>query len=163
MSVILCRCFFLLFYFLFMFRYDFFDSAHVWLQCFRNIYASVCIQVVLQECDQHSRRSNYGVVQRMSEIFTVFTVYTDFQSSGLCITQVRAASYFEVFLLSWRPCFYVDRFHFQVSQVTGAAFQSTNRNIQSTEQFYGVSNWWIRYTPLSSRPCAPFSFLKQGE
>lgn len=25
------------------------------------------------------------------------------------------------------------------------------------------SNWWIRYTPRSSMPCAPFSFLKHGE
>ena len=32
--------------------------------------------------------------------------------------KVRAASYFKVFLLSWRPCLYVTRFYFKVGKVT---------------------------------------------
>ena len=53
---------------------------------FRNAYGSVCIQVVLQECDQHTRRSNYGVVQGMCQVFlSVLAVDTDFQTSCLCI------------------------------------------------------------------------------
>ena len=121
------------------FRNQFLFSAHVHTKNFRNAYGSVCIQVVLQECDQHTRRSNYGVVQGMCQVFlSVLAVDTDFQTSCLCITKVGAASYLEVFLLTRRPCLNIDRFYFQVSQVTGAALQSTNRDIHGTEQVYGV-------------------------
>ena len=44
----------------------------------------------------------------------------------------------KVFLLSRGPCFNVDGFYFQVSQVTGAAFQCSYRNIHGTEQVYCV-------------------------
>ena len=64
----------------------------------------------------------------MSKIFlAIFSVYTDFQTTCLCITKVGAASYLKVFLLSWRPCFNIQGFHFQVCQVTRAAFQCTIR------------------------------------
>ena len=133
-----------------MFRYDFFDSTHIWLQCFRDIYTSVCIQVIFQEGNQHSRRRNYSIIQSMCEILTIFTIYTDFQSSCLCITQVGAASYFKVFLLSWRPCLYIDGFYFQISQITGTAFQSTNRDIQGTEQLNSVLPQLSNHILLSS-------------
>ena len=157
------------------FRNQFLFSAHVHTKNFRNAYGSVCIQVVLQECDQHTRRSNYGVVQGMCQVFlSVLAVDTDFQTSCLCITKVGAASYLEVFLLTRRPCLNIDRFYFQVSQVTGAASRvrtgiSMERN-RSTVFFHSLSyhimlssglqtttiscfsNWWIRYTPRSSIP-----------
>ena len=75
----------------------------------------------------------------MSKIFlTVLAIYTDFQAACLSITQVGAASYLKIFLLSWGPCLYVNRFHFEICKVTGAAFQCTNRNIKGTEQVYGI-------------------------
>ena len=64
-----------------------FQAAHVWLQCFRNIYRSVSIQVIFQECDQHSRRGYYSVIQCMCKIFlAIFSIYTDSQTTSLCIT-----------------------------------------------------------------------------
>ena len=106
------------------FRNQFLFSAHVHTKNFRNAYGSVCIQVVLQECDQHTRRSNYGVVQGMCQVFlSVLAVDTDFQTSCLCITKVGAASYLEVFLLTRRPCLNIDRFYFQVSQVASSTLR----------------------------------------
>ena len=55
-----------------------------------------------------------------------------------CASPSWSSSYLEVFLLTRRPCLNIDRFYFQVSQVTGAALQSTNRDIHGTEQVYGV-------------------------
>ena len=80
-----------------------------------DLFRSLDIPVRTLECDQHSRRSYYGVVQCMCKIFlTIFSIYTDSQTTCLCITKVGAASYFEVFLLSWRPCFYIEGFYFKV-------------------------------------------------
>ena len=81
----------------------------------------------------------------MRKIFlTILTIYTNSQTTCLRISQVGAASYFKVFLLSWGPCFYVQRFNFKVCQVTGAAFQSTYRNIQGAEQIYSVLPQFIK-------------------
>ena len=81
----------------------------------------------------------------MSKIFlAIFSVYTDFQTTCLCITKVGAASYLKVFLLSWRPCFNIQGFHFQVCQVTRAAFQCTNRNIQGTKQINSVLPQFVK-------------------
>ena len=71
---------------------DFFSifviPTHVWLKGNWNIYASICIQVVLKERDQHSWRSNNCVIKSMSKIFlAIFSVYTDFQTTCLCIDQ----------------------------------------------------------------------------
>ena len=75
----------------------------------------------------------------MSKVFiTVFVFYTDLQTSCLCIGQVGAAAYLKIFLLSGRPCFHVYGFHLQISQIAGAAFQSSYGDIQRAEQVYGV-------------------------
>ena len=70
----------------------------------------------------------------MGKILSVGSLYPNTQSSRLCVTQIRTASYFKVFLLSRRPCFYIAGFHFQVCQVAGTTFQSTYRDIQRAEQ-----------------------------
>ena len=74
----------------------------------------------------------------MREILALFPVDTDFQTACLCIAQVGAASYLEVLLLTRGPCLYVHRFHLQVSQIAGAALQSTYRDVHGTEQVYGI-------------------------
>ena len=75
----------------------------------------------------------------MSKIFlAIFAVYTDFQTTCLCISKVGAASYLKVFLLTWRPCFNIEGFYLKISKVTGAALKRTNRNIKRTEQINSV-------------------------
>ena len=141
-------------------------AAHVHSQRFWNANGAVVVQVVFQECDEHTWRSNNGVVQGVSEVVSAFAFDADTQSASLSVAQVGAGTNFEVFLLTWRPSFYVDGFYFQVSQVTGAAFQGTNRDVQGAEELNGVvvhffepfwgffrfahnnhfrfSNWWMR-------------------
>ena len=41
---------------------DLFHPAHIWLEHFRDLYASVSLKVILQEGDQHPWRSDYGIV-----------------------------------------------------------------------------------------------------
>ena len=74
----------------------------------------------------------------MRKILALFAIDTDFQTACLCVSQVGAASYLKVFLLTRRPCLYVHRLHLQISQVAGAALQSTYRDVHGTEQVYGV-------------------------
>ena len=52
-----------------------------------------------------------------------------------------------------RPCFNVQRFHFQVCQVTGAALQSTNRNIQRYGTDLRCSATVCRTTSCSPPAC----------
>lgn len=44
-------------------------ASHIRAERHRNIHASVCIEVILKECDQHTRRSYHGIIQRMCKIF----------------------------------------------------------------------------------------------
>ena len=116
---------------------DFRLTAHVWTKYFRNADRTVCLKIVLEKCDQHSRRSYYCVVQCVCEIFvSVTSFYTDAKTSCLCITKVRTASYFKVFLLSWRPSFYVTRSPEQHSSVRTGISRERNR---STVFFHNLS------------------------
>ncbi len=144
-----------------------FLAAHIRTKNFGNPDGAVSLQVVFQERDQHSGRCDNGIVQSMCKVLlAILAVYTDLQTSGLCVAEIGAAADLKVLLLTGAPCFDVNRFDLQVSQVAGAAFQRTNRNIQRTEQVNGVlpqlvkpvmlssglqttiiscfSNWWIR-------------------
>ena len=57
---------------------DFRLTAHVWTKYFRNADRTVCLKIVLEKCDQHSRRSYYCVVQCVCEIFvSVTSFYTE--------------------------------------------------------------------------------------
>ena len=61
-----------------MLRHNFLDSTHVWLQCLRDINRSICIQVILKECDQHTWWSNNCIIQCMCKILlAVFAFDTD--------------------------------------------------------------------------------------
>lgn len=131
--------------------YDFFLTTHVRTQCHGNVDTAVCLQIVFQKCNQHSGRCCHSVVECMCKIFFAFFVYdTDTQSSCLCIAQIGAAAHFKIFFLSGRPCFYIDRFYFQVCQITGATFQCTNGNVQRTEQIHGNCHNLSNHIGLSS-------------
>ena len=65
-------------------------SAHIRSESLGNIDRTVSIHVILEECDEHSGRSNNGVVKSMSKIFAILTVYADAKTSCLSITEVRA-------------------------------------------------------------------------
>ena len=53
-------------------------AAHIWLQHLRNLYGAVCLKVILQEGNQHTRRSHNGVIQSMGKIFVfVLILYTN--------------------------------------------------------------------------------------
>ena len=75
----------------------------------------------------------------MKEIVTFFSFYTDSKSSCLCISEIGAGTNFKVLLLSWRPRFNIAGLYLQVSQVTRAAFQLSDRNIHVSEYFYCIS------------------------
>ena len=85
-----------------------------------------------------------------------------------------------------RPRLHVQRFHLQVRQIAGAALQRPAQGYRAsgkTPRYISIayqttlrsppacrrrsiscfSNWWMRYTPRSSMPCAPFSLRKHGE
>lgn len=94
-------------------RQDFLLATHVRTQSNRNVHAAILIYVVLQECDQSSGRSQYGIVQCVYQISSIFTLGTDTQTSCLCITQGRTGTNLKVLLLSGAPCFYVAGFTFR--------------------------------------------------
>ena len=97
-------------------------GKHVTLQSLRNADAAILIQVVFEECDQHSRRCHNGVVQCMCEILlAVCALHTDTKASCLCVTEVGAAADFEILLLTGRPCLNVDGLLLQIWQIAGAA------------------------------------------
>ena len=132
-----------LFYHLFnlqklLFRDDNFLAAHVRTQSFRDANAAVCLEVVLKECDEHTRRCNNGVVQRVGKVLAVFAVYADAQAARLCITKVGATADLKVLLLARGPRFNVHRLNFQVCEVAGAALERADRDIHAAEQVYGV-------------------------
>ena len=80
---------------------DFLLAAHIRTKRNGDINASVGVKVVFKEGDKHSRRSNNGVVKGVSKIVAVFALYADFKASCLGVAKVRAASYLELFFLSW--------------------------------------------------------------
>ena len=75
---------------------------------------------------------------RQIGLFCFLVLNADSQSACLSVTQIGAAANLKVFLLTWAPCFYVKALNLQVSKVTGAAFQSTNWNIQRTEEVNSI-------------------------
>ena len=75
-------------------------SAHIGLQGFRDGHAAVGAKIVLQEGNQHARRSDHGIIQGVGEVVAVFSLDSDLQSAGLGITKIRAATHLEVFLLT---------------------------------------------------------------
>ena len=116
---------------------DLSHTAHIRLQRLRDCNRAVLTQVVLEECDQHTRRCNNGVVQRVCEVQLLrilLAADTDAQTARLCVAEVGAGADLEVLLLARRPCLYVAGFDLQVSQVAGAALERAYRNIERTEE-----------------------------
>lgn len=50
-------------------------GEHIPLEWFWNPDAAICIQVVFQECDQHSRRCHNGIVQRMRKVLAAVSCF----------------------------------------------------------------------------------------
>ena len=77
------------------------EAAHVGLQDLGDGDAAVGLQMVLQEGDQHTRRSHAGVVQGVGQIgLAVLALDADVQAACLCIAQVGAGADLEVLLLA---------------------------------------------------------------
>ena len=71
----------------------------------------------------------------MGKVFlTVFALNSDFQTAGLGIAEIWAASDLEIFLLARRPRLNVHGLDLQIRQVAAATFQRANRDIQRAEE-----------------------------
>ena len=55
-------------------------AAHVRSQYLGDPDRAVFVEIVLKERNQHSRRCNDGVVERMRKIFSAFSVDANFQA-----------------------------------------------------------------------------------
>ena len=65
------------------------EAAHVGLQDLGDGDAAVGLQMVLEECDEHTRRSHAGVVQSVGQIgLAILALDADVQAAGLCIAEV---------------------------------------------------------------------------
>ena len=51
--------------YLLFFRRDYRFTAHIGTKYFGNVHAAVRLQMVLHKRNQHTGRSNYGIVERM--------------------------------------------------------------------------------------------------
>ena len=52
-------------------------------------YAAILVEVVLKECDEHSRRCNNGIVKSMREVLvSVLCLDSDTKTSCLCIAKI---------------------------------------------------------------------------
>ena len=90
-----------------------FLAAHVGTKCNGNVDGAVSIEVVFEECDEHTGRRNNGVVEGVGKVLAVLAAYADLQAACLCIAEVGAAADLEVFLLARRPCFNVNGFNLE--------------------------------------------------
>ena len=52
-------------------------AAHVRTQCFGDIDRAVSVEVVFKECDEHTGRSNDGVIEGVREIFLAVCAFYD--------------------------------------------------------------------------------------
>ena len=68
-----------------------FLAAHIRTKGNGDINAAVGVEVIFKECDEHSRRSNDGIIERMGKIFfAVLAVDSDCESASLCVAAVGA-------------------------------------------------------------------------
>ena len=104
--------------FLLFIRNELFLAAHIRLQHLRDIHRTVGLQIVLQECYEHTRRGNNCIIPCMCKIVAVHSLDADAKTACLRITEVRAAADFKIFLLSRAPGFNITGLAFQVCQVS---------------------------------------------
>ena len=120
--------------------YEDFRAAHVRAQHLGNDDAAVGLQVVLEERDEHTRRGDAGVVERVGEIIlAVLALDADVQAAGLRIAEVRAGADLKVLLLARAPGLDVTGLDLQVGKVAGAALELAHRDIQAAEELDGVA------------------------
>ena len=94
--------------------------------------------MVLQKCNQHTRRCDNGIVERMRQVgFSVLTLDANSQATGLSIRKVGTGADFKIFFQSWGPGLNVAGFDLQICQIAGTAFQLSDRNLHAAEQLYG--------------------------
>ena len=97
-----------------------FQAAHVGLQHLGDGHGAIGLQMILQEGDQHTRRSHAGVVQGVGQIgLAVLALDADVQAACLCIAQVGAGADLEVLLLAGAPGLDITALDLQVGQVAG--------------------------------------------
>ena len=65
------------------FRHQALCAAHIRLQGLGHQYAAVCLQVVLQEGDEHSGGRHHRVVQGVGQVVAVLALNADLQTAGL--------------------------------------------------------------------------------
>ena len=105
-------------------------AAHVRSQCLRDPDGAVFVKVVLKESDEHSRRSNACIVKSMSKVSALRSPDPDLKTSCLSVAQVGAGTYFEILLLSGRPCLNVTGLDLEVSQIAGAALECSYGDVE---------------------------------
>lgn len=66
-----------------------FSAAHVGTKHLGDSHASVRLKMILKEGNEHTRRSDNGIVQRVRKIYlAVRALYTHSQPASLCIAEV---------------------------------------------------------------------------
>ena len=82
---------------------------------------AVGLEAVLQERDEHARRRDHGIVQRVREILlAVLSVHADAEAARLGVAERGAGADLEILLLARGPRLDVERLHLQVGEVAGA-------------------------------------------
>lgn len=80
---------------------EFLFAAHIRSEDLGNIHAAVCVEVIFKQGDEHSRRSDNGVVERVGIILAaVFAVDSYLESARLSVAEIGAGADLEIFLLS---------------------------------------------------------------
>src|SRR5699024_25956 len=98
-------------------------------------HSAVGVQIVLKERNEHPRRGDAGVVQRVRQIqLPVLAADADLQPPRLSVAEIRAAAYLEILPLPRAPRLNVAALYLEVRQVPGAALQLTHRDVQAPGQ-----------------------------
>ena len=123
---------------LFAVRHELVEAA-VGLQYIRDRDRAVGLESVLQERDQHARRCDHGVVQRVRKILlAVLAVHADAEAARLGVAERGARADLELLLLARGPGFDVERLDLQVGEVAGAAFERADGDVHGAEEIDGV-------------------------
>lgn len=135
-----------------------FFSAHVHTKNFRNAYGSVCIQVVLQECDQHTRRSNYGVVQVCAAFLSVLAATRIFRRLAGRSPRLEQLPTSKYFFLTRRPCLNIDRFYFQSARSPNSTeYEPIHQEWNRSTVFFHSLSYHIMLSPSAGRQPSPVS------
>ena len=121
-------------------RHKDFLTAHVGAQHLGDDDAAVGLEVILKERDEHTRRGDAGVVERVGEvILAVLALDADVQAACLRVAEVRAGADLKILLLARAPRLDVAGLDLQVGEVAGAALELAHRNVHAAEELNGVA------------------------